>query len=302
MANTKEIQSRMKSIQDTMKITNAMYMISSSKLKKSKKSLEETEPYFYTLQSTMSRILRHIPDIESIYFDQHENKSPEEKHTGYIVVTADKGMAGAYNHNVLKIAEEHLQESSNPVLFVLGELGRQYFERKKFPIEEQFHYTVQNPTLNRARNIAETILEWYNEERLDEVYIIYTRMVNAVQTETEVLQLLPLKKADFKQSIPIPIEVKQEELALLPTPEAVMDRIVPDYIVGFVYGALVESYSSEQNSRMMAMQAATDSAREMLKELDILYNRARQAAITQEITEVIAGAKAQKKKKEQGGK
>ena len=300
MASTKEIQSRMKSIQDTMKITNAMYMISSSKLKKSKKSLEETEPYFYTLQSTMSRILRHIPDIESIYFDQHENKSPQERHTGYIVVTADKGMAGAYNHNVLKVAEEHLENSSNPVLFVLGELGRQYFERKKFPIEEQFRYTVQNPTLNRARNIAETILEWYNQEKLDEVYIIYTRMVNAVQTETEVLQLLPLKKADFKQNIPI--EVKMEELALLPTPEAVMERIVPDYIVGFIYGALVESYSSEQNSRMMAMEAATKSAKDMLRELDILYNRARQAAITQEITEVIAGAKAQKKKKEQGGK
>ncbi|WP_075719062.1 ATP synthase F1 subunit gamma [Roseburia sp. 499] len=300
MANTKEIQSRMKSIQDTMKITNAMYMISSSKLKKSKKSLEETEPYFYTLQSTMSRILRHVPDMESIYFDQRENKKPEERHTGYIVVTADKGMAGAYNHNVLKVAEEHLKESDNPVLFVLGELGRQYFEHKKFPIEEQFHYTVQNPTLNRARNIAETILEWYSQERLDEVYIIYTRMINAVQAEAEVRQLLPLKKADFSQQMPI--GVMMEELALLPTPEAVMDRIVPDYIVGFVYGALVESYSSEQNSRMMAMQAATDSAKEMLRELDILYNRARQAAITQEITEVIAGAKAQKKKKEQGGK
>ncbi len=301
MANTKEIQSRMKSIQDTMKITNAMYMISSSKLKKSKKSLEDTEPYFYTLQSTMSRILRHIPDIKSIYFDQRENKSPSERHTGYIVVTADKGMAGAYNHNVLKVAEEHLQQSDNPVLFVLGELGRQYFEHKKFPIEEQFHYTVQNPTLNRARNIAETILEWYSQEKLDEVYIIYTRMVNAVQAEAEVLQLLPLKKTDFS-SQSIPIGVKMEELALLPTPEAVMNRIVPDYIVGFIYGALVESYSSEQNSRMMAMQAATDSAKDMLKELDILYNRARQAAITQEITEVIAGAKAQKKKKEQGGK
>ena len=165
MANTKEIQSRMKSIQDTMKITNAMYMISSSKLKKSKKSLEDTEPYFYTLQSTMSRILRHIPDIKSIYFDQRENKSQSERHTGYIVVTADKGMAGAYNHNVLKVAEEHLQQSDNPVLFVLGELGRQYFEHKKFPIEEQFHYTVQNPTLNRARNIAETVLEWYSQEK-----------------------------------------------------------------------------------------------------------------------------------------
>ncbi len=301
MANTKEIQGRMKSVQDTMKITNAMYMISSSKLKKSKKKLEETEPYFFTLQSTMSRILRHIPDIKSIYFDQREDKEPEKRHAGYIVVTADKGMAGAYNHNVLKLAEEHLKKSSNPRLFVLGELGRQYFERKKFPIDKQFQYTVQNPTLSRARNIARNILDWYNEEKLDEVYIIYTKIISAVQTETEVLQLLPMKKTDFKQTIHTQ-DILQEELAFYPTPEAVMDRIVPDYMVGFIYGALVESYSSEQNSRMMAMEAATNSAKDMLKELDILYNRARQAAITQEITEVVAGAKAQKKKKEQGGK
>ena len=133
-------------------------------------------------------------------------------------------------------------------------------------------------------------------EKLDEVYIIYTRMVNAVQAEAEVLQLLPLKKTDFS-SQSIPIGVKMEELALLPTPEAVMNRIVPDYIVGFIYGALVESFSSEQNLRMMAMQAATNSAQAMLHDLSIQYNRVRQAAITQEITEVVAGAKAQKKKK-----
>lgn len=300
MANIKEIQSRMKSIEDTMKITSAMYMISSSKLKKSKKSLEETEPYFYTLQSTMSRILRHLPEIQSIYFDQRRNKKTEERHTGYIVVTADKGMAGAYNHNVLKLAEDRLLQSGNPVLFVLGELGRQNFEKKGFPIEKEFQYTVQDPTLNRARNIAETILDWYHQEKLDEVYIIFTRMINAVQAETEMRQLLPLKKADFKQ--PIPTGVPMEELVLFPTPKAVMDRIVPDYVVGFIYGALVESYSSEQNSRMTAMQAATKSAKDILRELEIQYNRARQAAITQEITEVISGAKAQKKKREQGGK
>ena len=295
MANEKEIQSRMKSIQDTMKITNAMYMISSSKLKKARKSLEETEGYFYTLQAAMSRILRHLPDIESIYFDQHTEKKQEDKHTGFTVVTADKGMAGAYNHSVLKLAEEQLKESANPVLFVLGELGRQYFEKQGIPIEEQFHYTVQNPSLGRARNIAETILGWYRQEKLDEIYIIYTRMKNGIQTETEVLQLLPLKKTDFK--MPIPVQVHMEAPLLFPDPKAVMDRIVPNFVVGFLYGALVESYASEQNSRMMAMQSATDSASQMLQELEILYNRARQAAITQEITEVISGAKAQKKKK-----
>ena len=295
MANTKEIQDRIKSINDTLKITNAMYMISSSKLKKAKKMLADTEPYFFTLQSEMSRILRHLPDMEDIYFKSNEDKPMEERKVGYIVITADKGLAGSYNHNVLKLAEEHLLSHPNHELFVLGELGRHYFEQRGIEIEKQFHYTVQNPTLNRARNIAEEIIEMYQEEKLDEVYIIYTTMVNAVQEETQILQLLPLKKTDFNMKLPI--DIPHEELALRPSAEAVMDRIVPDYVVGFVYGALVESYSCEQNARMMAMEAASKSAKDMLHELDILYNRARQAAITQEITEVIAGAKSQKRKR-----
>jgi F-type H+-transporting ATPase subunit gamma len=297
MANAKEIQDRMKSINDTLKITNAMYMISSSKLKKSKKMLSDTEPYFFTLQSEMSRILRHLPDIEDIYFKTNEEKKPEERMVGYIVITADKGLAGSYNHNVLKLAEKHLKAHKNNKLFVLGELGRHYFEQRGIEIDKQFHYTVQNPTLNRARNIAEELLELYRKEELDEVYIIYTSMVNAIQEETQIRQLLPLKKASF--NVKLPADIPMEELALKPSPEAVMDRIVPDYVVGFIYGALVESYSCEQNARMMAMEAATKSAKDMLHELDILYNRARQAAITQEITEVIAGAKAQKRKKRQ---
>ena len=294
MANTKEIQERMASINDTLKITNAMYMISSSKLKKSKKMLEDTEPYFYALQSQMGRILRHVPDMESIFFRTSE-KSPEEKRAGYIVITADKGLAGSYNHNVLKIAQEQLEKNPNHSLFVLGELGRHYFEQRGIEIEKQFHYTVQNPTLNRARNISEEIIELYRKGELDEVYIIYTSMINAIQEETQIEQLLPLKKADF--NIQIPVDFKREELALKPSPEVVMDRIVPDYIVGFVYGALVESFSCEQNARMMAMEAASKSAKDMLHDLDIQYNRARQASITQEITEVIAGAKSQKKKR-----
>ena len=157
MANTKEIQDRIKSINDTLKITNAMYMISSSKLKKSKKMLADTEPYFFTLQSEMSRILRHLPDMEDIYFKTNEDKLPEDRKVGYIVITADKGPAGSYNHNILKMAEEHLKDHPNHSLFVLGELGRHYFEQRGIEIEKQFHYTVQNPTLNRARNIAEEI-------------------------------------------------------------------------------------------------------------------------------------------------
>lgn len=257
--------------------------------------LSDTEPYFFTLQSEMSRILRHIPDISSIYFKTNEDKDAADKKVGYIVITADKGLAGSYNHNVLKIAQEQLEKNPNHSLFVLGELGRHYFEQRGIEIEKQFHYTVQNPTLNRARNISEEIIELYRKGELDEVYIIYTSMINAIQEETQIEQLLPLKKADF--NIQIPVDFKREELALKPSPEVVMDRIVPDYIVGFVYGALVESFSCEQNARMMAMEAASKSAKDMLHDLDIQYNRARQASITQEITEVIAGAKSQKKKR-----
>ncbi|TCL61191.1 F-type H+-transporting ATPase subunit gamma [Kineothrix alysoides] len=295
MASIKEIQVRKKSIQDTMKITNAMYMISSSKLKKAKKNLEATEPYFYTLQNTMSQILRHIPDMKNIYFDQHEEKDPEEKRIGYIVITADKGLVGAYNHNILKLAEEQLQSCAKPVLFVLGEVGRQYFKRKKIDIEEEFQYTVQNPTLGRARKIAENVLEMYREGRLDEVYIIYTKMASFMQAEAETVKLLPLKKSDFYIN-PL-VDMRMEELAMKPDACTVVNHIAADYFVGFVYGALVESFCSEQNSRMMAMEAAVDNAEEMLWELDIMYNRARQAVITQQITEVISGAKAQKKKK-----
>ena len=295
MANAREIRDRMKSIQDTMKITNAMYMISSSKLRRAKKALENTEPYFYTLQSEMSRILRHLPDMNSIYFKTNAEIPERKRKAGYIVITADKGLAGSYNHNILKLAEEELEKRDDYKLFVLGELGRHYFEQKGINIDKQFHFVVQDPSLSRARRIAEDLLKFYHENQLDELYIIYTTMVNAMQEEAQVAQLLPLKKTDFK--IPVPIDIPLEGLALKPSAEEVMDHIVPNYVVGFVYGALVEAFSCEQNARMMAMEGATNSAKQMLKELDIEYNRARQAAITQEITEVIAGAKSQKKKK-----
>ena len=277
MANTREIQSRMKSIQDTMKITNAMYMISSTKLRKAKKNLEETEPYFYTLQTMVSRIVRHLPEIDNKYFDERKDKPAEEKTTGLVVVTADKGLAGAYNHNVLKMAEEQMQKAGQTgkyKLFVVGELGRQYFGHRGIEVAEQFQ-----------------------AEQLDEVYIIYTNMVNSVTTEPQMMRLLPIIKERFITKDGQDLSMYQEPLVMTPSPKAVLDNIVPDFVMGYVYGALVESFCSEQNARMMAMEAANKNASAMIHDLSIQYNRVRQAMITQEITEVIAGAKAQKKKK-----
>ena len=197
MANTKEIQKRMKSIKDTMKITNAMYMISSTKLQKAKKKLADTEPYFYTLQQAFQRILRHTPDLESIYFKDTGKIPAEDKKVGYIVVTADKGLAGAYNHNIFKMAHSLFEQGGKNSLFVLGELGRQYFAREGLRVHKHFKYTVQDPSLHRARMITDDIIERYRKGELDEVYILYTRMENAVTAVAEKRKLLPLEKDKF---------------------------------------------------------------------------------------------------------
>ena len=150
--------------------------------------------------------------------------------------------------------------------------------------------------MHRARLITEEIVRAFLERELDEIHIVYTQMLNAMAMENVNMQLLPLKKADFKVG-QIPADIYQEEIKADTTMQDILEHVVPNYVNGFIYGALVESFASEHNSRMMAMQAATDSAKEMLQTLSIEYNRVRQAAITQQITEVIGGAKAQKKKK-----
>lgn len=298
MANIREIQSRMKSIQDTMKITNAMYMISSTKLRKTRKSLDETEQYFFTLQTLLARIMRHLPDMENKYFDERPEKPESGRVAGIIVVTADKGLAGAYNHNILKMAQEEMERHQNSRLFVVGELGRQYFAARNIKVAEHFNYTAQNPSLHRARVISETVLEQFVSGELDEAYIIYTEMKNSITTEAKKLKLLPLVGEHIEdRSEQLGIVHYNDDITLVPSPEAVIDNVVPDCIMGYVYGALVESFCSEQNSRMLAMEAANKNAQTMLHDLSIQYNRVRQAMITQEITEVIAGAKAQKKKK-----
>ncbi len=294
MPNAREIQSRMKSIRDTMKITNAMYMVSSSKLQKARRDLKNTQPYFEMIQESLAKILDVYPEAGNKFFDLRAGKTGKNRTTGYLVITADKGLAGAYNHNVIKLAEQTMDDEEESKLFVVGQLGRHYFEKKNISIDINFNYTAQNPTMNRARNIAAKLVDLFVSGEIDELYVIYTKMVNSMTVEAVSKRILPLKKEKIEQS-----EFENNIYAsceLVPDAETVFDTIVPDYVCGFVYGTLIESFCSEHNARMMAMQTATDSASQMIKDLTIQFNRARQAAITQEITEVISGSKAQKNK------
>ncbi len=301
MASTTEIQSRMKSIRDTMKITNAMYMIASSKLKHARVALENAEPHFYFSQEVISDIIEHMPEFEHRYFGNESDVPPkpiDKQRIGYVVVTGDKGLAGAYNHNIIKIVMERVHDPEEDILFVVGMVGRNYFLKHGVPVDTHFQYTAQHPTIHRARIIAEKLIEMYLHYELDEVYIAYTRVVNSMTVEPILTRILPLVKsqfADIRANVPHNLETTENhEVTYLPTPEAALESIMPNYLTGFLYGALVESYAAEHNARMQAMESSTDNAREMLRTLSIQYNSIRQAAITQEITEVAAGARAQK--------
>ncbi|MCR5403779.1 MAG: ATP synthase F1 subunit gamma [Butyrivibrio sp.] len=300
MANIKEIRDRINSVSDTKKITNAMYLISSTKLRKARKMLSDTEPFFFATKAMIERLVSHLPEgTENIFLETRTDIPERERRRGYIIFTDDKGLAGAYNHNVLKLAEQHIfGDGDKWKLFVIGELGRFHFASRSMEIEESFLFTSQNPTLHRARKISAEILDYYYERKIDEFYVIYTT-VKGNTCETRFEKLLPLELiTDIKKSAP-PQGTMLEEFLMEPSPSAILDNIVPNYVTGFIYGALVEAFCSVQSSRMMAMDSANKNAEKMISELKRVYNRQRQAMITQEITEVVSGAKALKKSKEE---
>ncbi|MFR3238830.1 MAG: ATP synthase F1 subunit gamma [Acutalibacter sp.] len=294
MAGITEIRTRMQSVQQTLKITNAMYLISSAKVKKARKQLADVEPYFDKLAKTVLDIFRHSPDLKHRFIEGHEIPR-EDRKTGFIVVTGDKGLAGAYNHNVLRLAETYLARKKDPTLFLIGQMGRHYFEKKNIPIDAEFMYTAQDPTLERAKEIADTMVDLYERGALDEVYLVFTHSFSAVRMEPEIIKLLPLDRAMLSARRGLSeADQYRDVVRYEPSPEAVLDVLVPGVLRGYLFAALVESFCSEQNSRMTAMDSASESAREMLKTLSLEFNRARQGAITQEITEIAGGAEATK--------
>lgn len=283
MANLREIRLRIKSVEETKKLTNAMHLISSSKLKKAKKSLEQTLPYFERMQTTMESIVSHMPSFTHKYFAEGREIKDREVKRLYVVISGDKGMCGGYNHNIINYAEELIEDSENNTVLLVGAKGKKYFKNKNINIVDDFIYAIHRPTTVGATHISNRIIELYNDEEIDEAYVVYTKMITSIKIVPEVIQLLPLQHETFND------ENSQKFIAAFtPSLESVMNTMVPTFIKGIVFGALMESFSSEQSARMIAMDSSTTNATKMLASLTLEYNRARQASITQQISEVAS--------------
>ncbi|MCI8818504.1 MAG: ATP synthase F1 subunit gamma [Oscillibacter sp.] len=296
MAGTKEIKTHIQSVGETRKITNAMYLIASTKLQRARQELDQTRPYFEALQGEIKRIFRTAYDVDSPYFYPLNNDAPLEGTYGCLVITADKGLAGAYNQNAIREALRLLERHPDTKLFVVGEYGRRFFAQRRIPIEHSFLYTAQNPTMARAREISALLLDGFDRGELREIFVVYTDMESAMSFQARSTRLLPFHRTYFAQP-PAGERAVQDPFEFYPDAKAVLDGIMQSYVSGFIYSALIDSFCCEQNARMTAMDNANRNAEKLLGELSLQYNRVRQAAITQEITEISAGARAQRQKK-----
>ena len=300
MASTSEIRRRIGSVRQTQKITHAMYLISQAKLRKAKQELDNTRPYFQALQTEIGRVFNADRTIESRYLIPADpNAKPLPGVPACLLITADKGLAGAYNQNVIRQGQQLMAEHPGTALYVVGEYGRRWFAQRGVPVEKSFLYTAQNPTLDRARHIAELLLDRFDAGEINSVWIIYTDMKNGLEATVHQAQVMPLHRERFHAATAATAGDAVYEF--VPSAKAVLDNAVRSCLTGYIYSALVDSFCSEQSTRMTAMNAADQNAEELLKDLSVQFNRARQAAITQEITEVSAGERAQRSKKEKEG-
>ena len=293
MSDIKEISNRIESIRDTRKITNAMYLISSTKLRKARKSLEDTNPFFRSMRREIGTIIRKTNIRGSRYF-LHEEKLPNEKEPcGFLVLTADKGLAGAYNQNIIKETLNQMEKHPDHRLFVMGEYGRHYFSSHGIPYDTEFMYSDHEPSLYMARKVAGYIMDLFDRGELSRIYIIYTTLKNALASEVSCFRLLPFDKSHFTDDPQQ--ELDDTEYEYIPSPMEVLENCIPVYSIGVVYSVLVYAFCCEQNDRMMAMDAANQNADELMGELQLKYNRLRQNSITQEITEISASVKGTRK-------
>jgi len=283
MPSLNEIKSSINNIKGTQKITKAMYLISASKSKKARSRLEKTRFHFNQISQTLSEILTQSEDLESVYIDANYVKDAEKDLC--IVIAGDKGQAGGYNHNIIALLEKNVDRGTTD-LWVAGSMGRSLITRKGYNVSKDFLFPVSEPSIPKARDIAELAVKTYHSKAYRDIRLVYTDMVSSMQMVPAIMQLLPLKVDELLLH---PGEKQQGKTVFEPGPVTIFEHLVPHYLKGLIYGALVDSYTSEQYARMFAMDSATKSAGDMIASLSLRYNRARQAKITQEINEIVGG-------------
>ena len=285
---------RMKTIAQTLKVTSAMNLVSTAKLRKGRRLLADTEPYFNRIQRTMAELLHSAGRVESPYFAKDSTGTGR---TCVIAVTSDKGLAGGYNANVFRYVLDVCREARNPVLVLIGNIGQRYFVNTPYMILENFSFASKMPTLEEAQEVAWYLISQFAWGVFSEVRIVYTHMYNMMKilpTESVVLPF-DIEKMSLVSPASAFSEIEQQKplnFEYIPSPEDVFDALAPQYITGLIYGCLVEAYASEQNARMSAMDEASKNARDILTRQQLLYNHARQAGITQEVTEIVSGSSA----------
>ena len=276
--STKEIKNRIRSMESTKQITKAMEMVAASKLRRAQAQITASRPYFEILRNTIDDIVENNRDFSSPYLTAR----PVRK-VAYIVIAGDRGLAGGYNSNILKMVQQRIA-GQDAVVLPIGKKAVDYFRSHKVPMLSENQALAADQTIGECFSIAKKLRKSFRSGEFDEVYVAYTNFVSVLSQSPAVMQLLPLVCEERD------CEGTSQDFLYEPDCETVFDAIVPEYLGGILYGALCESRASEQAARRTAMDSATSNAEDMIADLRLKFNRARQAAITQEITEIVAGS------------
>lgn len=281
-----DIKRRIKSVTSTEHITNAMKLVSAGKLRKAKAIFERTNENSHYITHTIAEIFNSSQEIPQEYL----KGSREIKTTCYIIVTSGRGLCGGFNSNILKEAQREIDADwEKPVIIAIGSKGKEYFEKRGYDVYTDYLAPPENISFLETREMTRPIIEMYNRGEIDEVVLIYTSFISTMEQEVRNVTLLPFEIENDPEIMRATREVEYE-----PSVRDVFNYLVPKYVEIMVHAAVVESATCEHAARRMAMESATDNAREMLDKLSLNYNRARQAAITNQIIEIVAGSEAQK--------
>ena len=275
----KAIKLRIKSMESTKQITKAMEMVASSKLRRAQERIQRSRPYFEILFDTLNTIALNTENFESPFLERREVKK-----TCYVVIGGDRGLAGGYNHNVLKLAWSRMSAGPSCVI-PIGKKALEFFRRRGAEIVTDQYAEAAEVYVGDCFTISKLLSKGFLDGEFDEIHVIYTNFVSMLAQSPATLQLLPVEHIPREEEKPSNCLTLYE-----PDSFSVFDAIIPEYLGGLIYGALCESVTSEQGARRTAMDSATKNAEEMISNLSLKYNRARQGAITQEITEIVAGA------------